>query len=139
MSRIDQIIEEFKGLEPAERLELLLEYSDKLPTLPERYQNQEETQSHTVNECQSPVTLWVEVEGGKVAIHAEVPREAPTVRGFLAMLIEAFNGASPRELLEAPTDILIRSGLAEAIGMRRQIGLEAVMRHIKQAVVQQAK
>lgn len=134
MTRLEQIAEEFKALQPSDRLELLLEYSDKLPAIPERYRSMEEMEAHRVHECQTPVSLWVDVEAGKVLIYAHVPPEAPTVRGFMAMLMEAFHAASPQEVLAAPQDILIRSGLAEAIGMRRLVGLNAILRLLKQKV-----
>ena len=50
------------------------------------------------------------------------------------MLIAGFNGVSPAEVLAAPGDILNRSGLAQAIGMRRMFGLSAIYRRIKQEV-----
>ncbi len=35
-AKLDQIVAEFADLEPRERLELLLEFAEKLPPLPER-------------------------------------------------------------------------------------------------------
>jgi len=40
----------------------------------------------------TPVSLWVEIVDGKVHVFADVPRESPTVRGFISMLLDAFNG-----------------------------------------------
>ena len=134
MTRIEEIVEEFQDMEPEFRLELLLDYAEAFPPLPERYRNEEEQKSHMVHECQTPVSLWVEVEDEKVHIYADVPPQSPTVRGFLAMLIEAFNGASPQEVLEASEDILNRTGLAQAIGMRRLFGLSVIYRRIKEEV-----
>jgi cysteine desulfuration protein SufE len=138
MTRIEEIVEDFEGLEPNFRLELLLDYADRLPPLPERHRNPDELESHRVHECASPVSLWVEVEAGKVHIYADVPPESPTVRGFISMLIEAFDEASPQEVLEAPTELLNRSGLAQAIGLRRMFGLSVIYGRIKQEVAEKA-
>ena len=35
--------------------------------------DEKERREHRVPECQTPVFLWVEVESGKVHIHADVP------------------------------------------------------------------
>ena len=134
MSRLEEIIETFHSLDNDFRLELLLDYAEKLPPLPEKYQSSEQKEAHKVHECQTPVSLWVEVADGKVQIYADVPRESPTVRGFVSLLLSAFNGASPETVLNAPPDFLNRSGLAHTIGMVRIQGLSAILRRIKEEV-----
>ena len=134
MSRLEEIIETFQAMDDDFRLELLLDYAEKLPPLPEEYQSAEQRETHKVHECQTPVSLWVEVNNGKVQIYADVPRESPTVRGFISLLISAFNGATPEAVLNAPPDLLHRTGLAHAIGMVRTQGLNAILRRIKEEV-----
>jgi cysteine desulfuration protein SufE len=60
------------------RLETLLDLSRKLPPLPPALAVTHTRDAHRVPECQTPVHLWVEVTGGVVRLHAEVPRESPT-------------------------------------------------------------
>ena len=139
MSKIDEIIEMLQSLDNEYRLEMLLDYSEKLPPLPEKYQNAAEKESHRVHECMTPVSLWVEIVDGKVHVFADVPRESPTVRGFISMLLDAFNGESPEVVLTAPTDILQRSGLANALGMRRIQGLGVMLQRIKGEVSRKVK
>lgn len=134
MSRLEEIIETFRAVDEDFRLEILLDYAEKLPPLPEKYQSAEQMETHKVHECQTPVSLWVEVENGKVQIFADVPRESPTVRGFISLLISAFNGAAPEAVLNAPPDLLNRTGLAHTIGMVRIQGLSAILRRIKEEV-----
>lgn len=134
MSRLEEIIETFRALDNDFRLELLLDYAEKLPPLPEKYQSAEQKETHKVPECQTPVSLWVETAGGKVQIFADVPRESPTVRGFVSILISAFNGSTADQVLNAPPDLLNRSGLAHTIGMVRIQGLSAILRRIKEEV-----
>ena len=64
-----EIAEDFVELSVPERLQLLLEFSEELPQLPERYAGAPE-QMEQVHECQSPLFLVVEVD--------EAPR--PTLR-----------------------------------------------------------
>lgn len=132
--RIDEMAEEFNELEPRERLELLLEYADGLPDLPPRYEALRAAGQNRVPECQTPVFLFVELQDGQVQLFAGVPPEAPTVKGFLGILVEAFSDALPEEVLAARPDLLNRFGLTEALGMVRMRGLSAIIHRIREEV-----
>jgi cysteine desulfuration protein SufE len=56
-----EIISAFAEVPQNLKLELLLEYSEKLPALPERYKDHPELLER-VEECQSPVYLFVELD-----------------------------------------------------------------------------
>lgn len=133
--RLEEIAAEFNELEPRERLELLLDFAEGLPPLPPEYQAQRDAGLHRVHECQTPVFLWVECEGGRVRIHGDVAPEAPTVKGFVGILVEAFSGATPDEVLAAPADLIHRLGLVEALGMVRMRGLSAIQSRIRAEVL----
>ncbi len=75
--------------------------------------------------------LWVVCENGGIHIHVDVGEEAPTIKGFLSILIEAFGGSKPEELAEAPSDLLNQLGLSELIRMTRAVGLSAIIGRIK--------
>jgi cysteine desulfuration protein SufE len=132
MSRLDEIVDEFAGLDQRERLELLLDFAERLPPLPPEYQSRK--REHRVHECQTEVYLWVEVHNGRVAIHAWVAPEAPTVKGFVALLAEAFTGCTPEEVLAVKPDLLNRLGLLESLGMVRMRGLSSVFKRIHEAL-----
>ena len=138
MAKLDEIIAEFDVLDFQERLELLLDFAENLPELPEAYQAERDAGLHRVPECMTPTFLWVERNDGRVKIHAYVAPEAPTVKGFVSILVEAFNGATPEQILSAPADILNRLGLAQALGMNRLRGLNAVQHRIRSEVRQVA-
>lgn len=135
-ARLEEIFEEFGDLEPQERLELLLDFADELPPLPERFQAEMDTGEHRVHECQTEVHLWVEVQDGRVQLYTHVAEEAPTVKGFLGILVNAFSGASPQEILEVKPTLLQRLGLTEALGMVRMRGLSGVMNRVRREVEQ---
>ena len=75
--------------------------------------------------------IWVELVDGRVKLYADVAPEAPTVKGFVSILEEAFTGATVDELLSAPTALLQRLGLVQALGMMRMHGLQALLHHIR--------
>ena len=134
MPTLDRLIPRFKAADRTTRLETLLDYSRKLPPLPVRYRNEKERGEHRVPECQTPVFLWVEVESGKVHIHADVPPESPTVRGFISLLAKSLDGAAPADVARIPDDLLDQLGLSETLGMNRTQGLAAILYRIKRSV-----
>lgn len=134
MPDFEKLISRYKGLDRNTRLEALLDWSKKLPELPAELLPLKEQGVGLVHECQTPVFLYVEVPDGKVAIHADVPRESPTVRGFLALLIRQLNGATPTEVAATPNDLLEQLGLSQDLGMTRTQGLTAILGRIKRAV-----
>ncbi len=137
-SRLDKIAEEFADLEPRERLELLLDFAEGLPPLPAEYEARKQAGENRVHECQTPVFLWVELHNGKVQVFADVAPEAPTVKGFVAILVEAFSGATPEDVLSVKPNLLARLGLQDALGMTRMRGLNAVLSRLRGHVAQSA-
>ncbi len=132
--KFDQIAREFAELDPRERLELLLEFAEKLAPLPARYEAERDAGLGRVQECQTPVFLWVEIENGQVRIFADVAPEAPTVKGFVSVLVDIFSGAAPEAALAVEPNLVHRLGLAEALGMVRMRGLQAIARTIRRKV-----
>lgn len=136
--RLNEIIDAFIDADPELRAELLIDYSRRLPALPERLKAERDAGLHRVPECQTPVFLWVEYDG-RVHIHADVAEEAPTVKGFVSLLAHAFEGATPDEVAGAPSDLVQQLGLAELVRMTRAIGLSAVLNRIKREVARRAE
>jgi cysteine desulfuration protein SufE len=134
MPSLDNLIPRFKAADRQTRLETLLDYSRKLPPLPQRYEAEKELGHNRVDECQTPVYLFVEVDHGRVHIHADVPREAPTVRGFVSLLAKTLEGETPDTVAQLPLDLLDQLGLSETLGMTRTQGLTAILHRIKKSV-----
>ena len=129
--KLEPLFAEFDGLDARDRLELLIEFSDTLPALsPQRAANPVPGECR-VQECQTPVDLWVDVSDGRVRLEALVPRQSPTNRGLVALLVEGLNGARVDDVLEMPDDILEPLGLAETLGMTRQHGTRGLVAAIK--------
>jgi cysteine desulfuration protein SufE len=128
---LDRIVRRFRDSDKQTRLELLLDYSRKLPDLPERYHAARAAGLNQVTECQSPVFLYLEREGESVTLHADAPREAPTVRGFVSLIAKGIRGAAPADVAQLPSDLLEQLGLGEALGMTRLQGLSAVVGRVR--------
>ena len=99
--------------------------------MPAEYEAQRLAGAHRVPECQTPVFLWVEPENGIVRLYAHVAEEAPTVQGFVAILVEAFDGGPAEALAAAPADLVYQLGLADLLRMNRAVGLSAVISRMK--------
>jgi len=136
--RLEAIISEFADLDGREKLELLVDFANGLPALPAEYEARKAAEDRRVHECQTPVFLWTEVEGGMARIVAEVAPEAPTVKGFVAILAEAVNGRPVAEAALLPDDLLERMGLADVLGMMRSRGLRAIMARLKRGLVERS-
>lgn len=134
--KLDKYITRFAAADRATRLDTLLDLSRKLPPLPPALQAAKDHEQHRVPECQTPVYLWVELAEGKVRLQADVPRESPTVRGFVALLLQVLDGATPEEVAALPDDLLHALKLDDALGMTRTHGLTAIVRRVKRAVLE---
>ena len=64
---LDAIVTDLKGSDRQERIDILLDFAKSLPPLPERLVAHKDA-SHRVEECQSPVYLFVELEDGRVSL-----------------------------------------------------------------------
>lgn len=128
-----EIVDEFRASTPRERLELLLEYSEDLPDLPDELAVKRD-QLEQVHECQTPVFLFTEIEDNAVHFHLDIPEESPTVRGYAAVLAAGFTGSAPEAILNSPDDVYNLLGLNEAVTPQRLRGLHALMIYMKRQV-----
>lgn len=128
------LVEEFAGVGPRDRLQLLLDLSKELPALPERYAGGHQGMEQ-VHECQSPLFLAVEFDpDDAVHLYFDAPAEAPTTRGFAGILREGLEGRPAREVLEVPDDFYVDLGLAEAVSPLRLRGIAAMLARVKRLV-----
>ena len=135
-----ELAEDFHAVPPRDRLQLLLELSDELPALPERYAGHLDAMEQ-VHECQSPLFLVVEVGDGEddprpaperpVHLYFSAPPEAPTTRGFAGILHEGLDGLSVQEVLAVPEDAPYRFHLGEAVSPLRLRGMVGMLSRIK--------
>lgn len=133
-AQLSEIRDDFLALEVRDRLQLLLEFSNELPELPERYRDHPDL-FERVEECQSPVFIFVEVDDEqRVHLFATAPREAPTTRGFASILAQGLEGLSVDTVLSLPDDYPLTIGLTEAVSPLRIRGMTALLGRAKRQV-----
>ena len=129
-----EIRSDFRELGIKDRLQLLLEFSNELPELPEQYQNHPDL-FERVEECQSPVFIFVEIDDQKVVhLWATAPKEAPTTRGFASILVQGLAGLTVDEVLAVPDDYPSDLGLTEAVSPLRIRGMTALLGRTKRQI-----
>ena len=127
------LIEDFQAIGVKDRLNLLLEFSENLPELPPRYADHPDLLER-VEECQSPIYLFVEVTEGNVHLFFSAPPEAPTTRGFASILHAVIDGLSIAEVLSFDDDFPNKIGLTEAVSPLRIRGMRGMLARIKRQV-----
>jgi cysteine desulfuration protein SufE len=131
---LTEIIDDFAELAGQDKLQLLLEFAENLPALPDRYARHPEL-LEPVPECQSPVFLIAEVDrGGAVPVARlffSAPPEAPTTRGFAGILREGLDGLPVDEVLATPVDFAMRLPVADVVSPLRLRGLSAMLARVK--------
>ena len=130
-----EIRDSFLETPEADRLLLLLEFSDELPPVSAEIAEHPEM-CERVAECQSPVYIYVEVVDGRVVMHATAPLEAPTTRGFASILAQGLTGLTPDEVLAIPDDYPQSIGLTKAVSPLRIGGMTGMLMRAKKQVTQ---
>lgn len=128
-----QTRDDFLDLGDKDKIQLLIEFAEELPELPPRYADHPEL-LEKVEECQSPVYIFVEVENDKVAVFATAPEQAPTTRGFASILAQGLTGLSVEEALNIPDDFPSTLGLNTLISPLRVRGMTGMLWRMKRQI-----
>ncbi len=132
--RLQEIADDFVAMAGHDRLQLLLEFSQELPDLPSRYAEHPGL-LEPVPECQSPLFLAVEVDqDSTVHLFFQAPPEAPTTRGFAAILHAGLDGLTADEVLATPAEFSSQLGLQDLVSPLRLRGMAAMLARIKRQI-----
>lgn len=124
-----EVVAEFAEVSGEDKLKLLLEFADELPSLPA---DLEEAAMEPVPECQSPLFLHVDAgDPQRVRLYFSAPAEAPTTRGFASILATGLDGQPVADILAVPDDFYAELGLAKLISPLRLRGMSAMLTRIK--------
>lgn len=140
---LQEIADDFAAAAQNELLEILLEFSDELPALPDRYADHPEL-LEPVPECQSPIFVVAEVDAaddpkdGRVSLFFSAPPESPTTRGFAGILQEGLDGRTVGEVLAVPADFPLRLSLTKAVSPLRLNGMSGMLTRIQRQVVEKS-
>ncbi|BDU10927.1 cysteine desulfurization protein SufE [Aurantimicrobium sp. INA4] len=137
MTELPQVLaqtqEDFLDLGDKDKIQLLIEFAEELPDLPPEYQDHPEL-LEKVEECQSPVYIFVDVQDGRVAVHATAPEQAPTTRGFASILVQGLTGLTVQEALDIPDDFPSTLGLNALISPLRVRGMTGMLWRMKRQI-----
>ena len=129
------VVSDFQEVQGQDKLRLLLEFADELPALPA---DLEQAAMEPVPECQSPLFLHVDAgDPEHVRLYFSAPAEAPTTRGFAAILAAGLDTQSAADILAVPDDFYSDLGLAALISPLRLRGMSAMLTRIKRRVAAQ--
>ncbi len=128
---IEKILQRFATLTPDMTRQALVQYSNRLPDVPERFRELDREQ-YAVHECMTPVAIYPEVADGKMYFYADVPQSAPTIRALLAMIFEAVNDQPPETVLAIPDDFVRQVMNKLGLGTR-EVGLNAMIDRLRRA------
>jgi cysteine desulfuration protein SufE len=132
--RLQEIADDFRDVPDKDRLQLLLEFSQDLPALPDRYAEHRD-RMEPVPECQTPLFLAVEVEPDEtVHLFFDAPAESPTTRGFASILHAGLDGLDADEVLATPAEFSSQLGLHDLVSPLRLRGMAAMLARIKRQV-----
>jgi cysteine desulfuration protein SufE len=132
--RLQEIADEFHELPDADRLQLLLEFAQELPPLPDRYATHHDLLER-VPECQTPLFLAVEVDpDDTVHLFFDAPPEAPTTRGFAGILHTGLDGLTADEVLATPGEFTSQLGIQDLVSPLRLRGMAAMLGRIKNQI-----
>ncbi len=124
-----EVVSDFQEVEGQDKLAMLLEFANELPALPS---DLEEAAMEPVPECQSPLFLHVDADDrSHVRLFFSAPAEAPTTRGFAAILAAGLDGQSADDILAVPDDFYSDLGLGALISPLRLRGMSAMLTRIK--------
>ena len=135
-ARLAEIVDDFSLAEGSEKLEMLLQFSENLPPLPDWLKGKE-AQMETVPECMTPVSVIAEVKDGRMFFYFNIPPESPTVRGYAAIMAEGLDGVSPEQVLRLPPDFYLPMGLQYVLTPQRMNGMAAILAHLKRLALEQ--
>lgn len=124
-----EVVNDFQEMQGQDKLQLLLEFANELPPLPA---NLEQASMEPVPECQSPLFLHVDsTDPDHVRLFFSAPAEAPTTRGFAAILAAGLDEQPAADILAVPDDFYTDLGLAALISPLRLRGMSAMLARIK--------
>ena len=132
-SEAQDIIEAFAEVPESLKLQLLLEFANELPELPDSFGDPTEL-FERVEECQSPVFLFVDIVDSRVCVYLTAPKEAPTTRGFASILQKALTNLSQDEVLAFSDSFVDALGLTRLVSPLRIQGMHGMLFRIKRQV-----
>ncbi len=126
----EEIVEEFSMFDDwMQRYEYMIDLGKSLPLIDEELK----TEDRIIKGCQSKVWVNAELENDKIAFTAD--SDAIITKGIIAILIRAWSGQKPADIIAANTDFIDEIGLKEHLSPTRANGLVSMIKQLKMYAV----
>lgn len=121
-----QIIDEFAVFDEwLDKYAYLIDLGRECPAIEEK----DKTEQNLIKGCQSRVWLSCTFEDGVLRFRAD--SDAVITRGIITLLIRAFDGHTPQEILDADLAFIDAIGLKEHLSPTRSNGLTSMVKQMK--------
>ena len=128
--RAAKIINDFALLSSwEEKYEYLIEFGREMQCIEETFK----TDEYLIRGCQSKVWLSCEYNNKKLYFYAD--SDALITKGIVALIVNLYSGAVPKEILKETQDVFSIIGLREHLSMTRLNGLSIMIQTIKQYAI----
>ncbi len=123
----DDIVETLSFFDNWEdRYKYIIDLGKELDPLDDQYK----TEENFVRGCQSQVWLTHQVDNGRIYLHAD--SDAFIVKGLLGVVLAAYNGKTPREILDFDIEQYFEQlNLLKHLSPTRGNGLKAMVARIR--------
>ena len=120
------IIDEFASFDEwLDKYAYIIDLGKECPVIDEK----DKTESNLIKGCQSRVWLSCEHRDGRLWFRAD--SDAVITKGIISLLIRAFNGQTPQDILAADLQFIDQIGLKEHLSPTRSNGLTSMVKQIK--------
>ena len=128
---IDEILQEYEELSDwEEQCDFLIDLGFELPEFPAELKREE----YIVHGCQSLVWLVARrvIEDGVAVVRLQADSDAIIVKGLIAVLLTAYSGKTPLQILETDIEALFeRMGLNQHLSSTRRNGLHGMVKRVR--------
>ncbi|GAK98767.1 MULTISPECIES: SufE family protein [Nonlabens] len=126
----NEIVEEFAMFDDwMDRYEYMIDLGKSVPVIDEQYK----TEDNIIKGCQSKVWVHADLEEDKVKFSAD--SDAIITKGIIAILIRAWSGQKPADIIAADTAFIDQIGLKEHLSPTRANGLVSMIKQLKMYAV----
>ncbi|MEO9952325.1 SufE family protein [Nonlabens sp.] len=126
----EEIVEDFSMFDDwMQRYEYMIDLGKSLPLIDESLK----TEDRIIKGCQSKVWVNAELVDSKIAFTAD--SDAIITKGIIAILIRAWSGQKPADIIAANTDFIDEIGLKEHLSPTRANGLVSMIKQLKMYAV----
>ncbi|MFT5925437.1 MAG: cysteine desulfuration protein SufE [Rubritalea sp.] len=122
----EEIVDEFSMFDDwMQRYEYMIDLGKSLPLIDESLK----TEDRIIKGCQSKVWVNAELKSHRIAFTAD--SDAIITKGIIAILIRAWSGQKPADIIAANTSFIDEIGLKEHLSPTRANGLVSMIKQLK--------